>query len=41
MKLINSSTSVPIPAGVTIEVKSRHVSVKGPRGTLKVGLDDR
>ena len=32
---------VPLPAGVTVEVKDRNVSVKGKLGTLKLELDER
>eukprot|EP00299_Pterocystis_sp_00344_P004509 c155_g1_i1.p1 GENE.c155_g1_i1~~c155_g1_i1.p1 ORF type:complete len:187 (-),score=33.81 c155_g1_i1:41-601(-) len=34
-KSIQSVHTVNIPAGVTVEVKSRTVRVKGPRGTLQ------
>jgi hypothetical protein len=34
MKLLVSSNTVAIPDGVTVEVKSRGVHVKGPRGEL-------
>ncbi|XP_050415041.1 60S ribosomal protein L9 [Patella vulgata] len=34
MKIVSSSQSVTIPKGVSIGVKSRRVTVKGPRGTL-------
>ncbi|ESO90671.1 hypothetical protein LOTGIDRAFT_217766 [Lottia gigantea] len=34
MKLISSSQTVNIPKGVSICVKSRQITVKGPRGTL-------
>ena len=34
MKIINTSEIVKIPEGVTVEVRSRVVTVKGPRGTL-------
>lgn len=32
------SEKLPIPAGVTVEIKSRIVTVTGPRGTLKKSL---
>ncbi|GAM27579.1 hypothetical protein SAMD00019534_107550 [Acytostelium subglobosum LB1] len=35
MKVIKSSKTVEIPAGVTVQVKGRAVKVTGPRGTLK------
>uniref|UniRef100_A0A7S3QUB7 Large ribosomal subunit protein uL6 alpha-beta domain-containing protein n=2 Tax=Eukaryota TaxID=2759 RepID=A0A7S3QUB7_DUNTE len=35
MKLLEVSRTLPIPEGVTVEVKGRHVRVKGPRGTLQ------
>ena len=35
MKQIISSSEIDIPAGVTVEIKSRHVKVTGPRGTLE------
>jgi ribosomal protein L6P/L9E len=35
MKLLEVSRTLPIPAGVTVEVKGRCVRVKGPRGTLQ------
>ncbi|PRP84349.1 hypothetical protein PROFUN_07650 [Planoprotostelium fungivorum] len=35
MKTIQSSQSLKIPAGVTVTLKSRHVTVKGTRGTLE------
>ncbi|KAI9092627.1 ribosomal protein L6, alpha-beta domain-containing protein [Phlyctochytrium arcticum] len=34
MKSISQETDVIIPEGVTVDVKSRRVRVKGPRGTL-------
>ena len=34
MKLIQSKETVDIPADVTVSVKSRSVTVKGPRGVL-------
>ena len=34
MKYIVKSEKIEIPKGVTVEVKSRVVSVKGPKGTL-------
>jgi len=34
MKLLRSSHEVKIPEKVTVFIKSRHVTVKGPRGTL-------
>ncbi|GAX80157.1 hypothetical protein CEUSTIGMA_g7595.t1 [Chlamydomonas eustigma] len=44
MKLLVSSSTLEIPAGVTVEVKGRAVRVKGPRGTLQkdfrhIGVD--
>lgn len=35
MKYILKSEKVVIPSGVTVEVKARVVTVKGPKGTLK------
>lgn len=35
MKILESSRTLAIPDGVTIEVKGRAVRVKGPRGTLQ------
>ena len=35
MKLIKLSRSEAIPDGVTVHIKSRNVTVTGPRGTLK------
>ena len=35
MRLLEVSRTLPIPEGVTVEVKGRHVRVKGPRGTLQ------
>jgi large subunit ribosomal protein L9e len=35
MKLLLSGAELPIPAGVSIEVKGRAVRVKGPRGVLQ------
>ncbi len=32
--------AVPIPAGVTAEIKEGTLSVKGPKGTLSLGLSD-
>ncbi|PNH02477.1 60S ribosomal protein L9 [Tetrabaena socialis] len=34
MKLLLATRHLPIPAGISIEVKGRAVRVKGPRGTL-------
>ncbi|KAG2427814.1 hypothetical protein HXX76_012138 [Chlamydomonas incerta] len=34
MKLLLASRTLPVPAGISIEVKGRAVRVKGPRGTL-------
>mmetsp|Transcript_8813 Transcript_8813/g.18917 ORF Transcript_8813/g.18917 Transcript_8813/m.18917 type:complete len:189 (+) Transcript_8813:92-658(+) len=34
MKTVLASRSISIPDGVTVEIKSRTVSVTGPRGTL-------
>ncbi len=44
MKVLVSSSTLDIPAGVTIEVKGRAVRVKGPRGVLSkefkhIGVD--
>ncbi|XP_018027602.1 60S ribosomal protein L9 [Hyalella azteca] len=35
MRVINTSQSVKIPEGVTVDAKKREVTVKGPRGVLK------
>jgi len=35
MKEILSSKEIPIPAGVTVEIKSRIVKVSGPLGKLE------
>ncbi|KAF9995765.1 hypothetical protein BGZ80_007419, partial [Entomortierella chlamydospora] len=35
MKDIYKEEILPIPAGVTVEVKARNVKVTGPRGTLE------
>ena len=35
MKTIVANQTVKIPEGLTVSVKSRTVTVKGPRGTLK------
>jgi len=35
MKIINVSKKITIPEGVTVSIKSRIVTVKGPRGTIK------
>jgi len=35
MRTIFSTRTIEIPAGVTVEVKSREVTVKGPKGSLK------
>ena len=35
MRIVYSTRSVAIPEGVTVDVKAREVSVKGPKGTLK------
>lgn len=35
MKQLLTSVDVEIPENITIENKSRHISVKGPRGILK------
>lgn len=35
MKQIATNQSVKIPKGLTVSVKSRTVTVKGPRGTLR------
>ncbi len=32
---------VPVPSGVTADVKGRTISVKGPKGTLSLVVDDR
>jgi ribosomal protein L6P/L9E len=37
-KTILKSESVKVPDGVTVEVKTRKVTVKGPRGTLNLDL---
>merc|ERR1712170_196656 len=34
MKILNTSQSINVPEGVSVEIKSRVVTVKGPRGTL-------
>ncbi|KXZ49787.1 hypothetical protein GPECTOR_19g238 [Gonium pectorale] len=34
MKQLLASRTLPVPAGISIEVKGRAVRVKGPRGTL-------
>ncbi|PNW74495.1 hypothetical protein CHLRE_12g494050v5 [Chlamydomonas reinhardtii] len=34
MKLLLASRTLPVPSGISIEVKGRAVRVKGPRGTL-------
>merc|ERR1712164_4809 len=34
MKSVHSKLTITIPAGVTVDIKSRNVVVKGPRGTL-------
>ncbi|XP_014672145.1 PREDICTED: 60S ribosomal protein L9-like isoform X2 [Priapulus caudatus] len=34
MKLIRANQTVKFPAGVKVSVKSRRVTIKGPRGTL-------
>merc|ERR1740125_27654 len=34
MKELIKSDTVPIPEGVTVDIKARQVRVKGPRGTL-------
>ena len=31
--------TVPIPSGVTVEIKSRKVTVTGPRGTYSDGIE--
>ncbi|GAB5031355.1 60s ribosomal protein l9 [Nannochloropsis oceanica] len=38
MKLILATKYVNIPEGVTMTIKSRHVTVKGPRGELSRGF---
>merc|ERR1712139_683142 len=35
MKVVNAKNQVKVPAGVTVEVKSRVVKVTGPRGNLQ------
>ncbi|CAD7945743.1 unnamed protein product [Amoebophrya sp. A120] len=35
MKFVRSKQSIVLPKGVTVEVKARKVTVKGPQGTLK------
>ena len=32
---INTSRTIKIPKGVTVQIKSRRVRVKGPRGVLE------
>lgn len=34
MKILNTSQTVTVPEGVDVSVKTRVVTVKGPRGTL-------
>lgn len=34
MKDVSKVETLPIPAGVTVQVKARKVTVEGPRGTL-------
>jgi len=31
---------VPVPAGVTAEIEGKTLSVKGPKGTLTMGLEE-
>lgn len=31
---------IPVPGGVTVEEKSRHVTVKGPKGTLALTISE-
>ena len=38
MRIINSSSTLAIPNGVTVDVKKRVVTVKGPRGSLTKDL---
>lgn len=38
MKPILAERSLPIPEGVTVEIKARRIVVKGPRGTLSKDL---
>ncbi|KAJ1921627.1 60S ribosomal protein L9B [Tieghemiomyces parasiticus] len=38
MRDISKDEIITIPDGVTVEIKARHVTVTGPRGTLKKGL---
>jgi len=35
MKTIRSQVSIPLPKGVTVEIKAREVVVKGPHGELR------
>lgn len=35
MKTIKSQVSIPIPKGITVDIKARVVTVKGPHGELK------
>ena len=48
MKYLNKTCSIDIPEGVTVDIKSKTVTVKGKRGTpflhmdvLMVGCGDR
>merc|ERR1711977_387351 len=41
MKNLHAATTVKIPEGVTVDIKSRAVVVKGPRGTLSKGFKYR
>lgn len=38
MKFIQSDVLLDIPAGVTVQIKARNITVTGPRGTLKKNL---
>ncbi|KAJ2421261.1 60S ribosomal protein L9B, partial [Coemansia sp. RSA 2531] len=38
MKHISKDDIVTIPEGVTVDIKSRQITVTGPRGTLKRDL---
>lgn len=38
MKYISRSVTIPIPDGVTVTVKARVITVKGPRGTITKSL---
>merc|ERR1712137_29286 len=38
MKTLLKSNTLTVPDGITVEIKSREIIVKGPRGTLKKSL---